>query len=318
VAGYERGLIKNPERGAAAMRIVSLVPAGTDILCDLGLVDALVGISHECDARGLSNVPRLTRSLVPTEAMSSAEIDAAVTAQASTGGPMYDVDVDRLRALEPDLIVSQSLCDVCALPANAIERLLVAGDVDIPLLSLDGRSIDGMLASIEDIGSRTGVAAAARWLVDELRVRLARVAAAVGGRVPIDVMCLEWLDPPYVCGHWIPEMIQRAGGTDLLGRAGEPSIRVEWSTIARAEPPLVVAMPCGYDLPRAIRDVECASQGQEWKAAIGGAPVYAVAGGAHFTRPGPQLVTGIEVLAAVFHPEVVDWPLPVDAVSRCT
>jgi iron complex transport system substrate-binding protein len=307
-----------PTNGACAssMRIVSLVPAGTDILLDLGLGRSVVGVSHECDSAGCTDVPRLTRSVVHTETMSSAEIDAAVSAQAASGGPMYEVDVGQLLALQPDLIVSQSLCDVCALPAHAVERVLAVAGPNIPLVSLDGRSIDGMLASIEDIGSRTGRAARARELTAELRRRLARVAAAVSGLPATRVVCLEWLDPPYACGHWIPEMIERAGGHDLLGRPGIPSIPIPWDDIRNAHAPIVIAMPCGYDLPRAVADVALMQERHEWRSAVGDAVVYAAAGGAYFTRPGPQLVTGIEVLASVLHPEAVDWPVPGGVIAR--
>jgi iron complex transport system substrate-binding protein len=214
------------------------------------------------------------------------------------------------------LIVSQSLCDVCALPAHAVERILADTRPDIPIVSLDGRSIEGMLASIDDIGTRTGRAAEARALVEGLRERLARVAAAVSDRPPVSVLCLEWLDPPYVCGHWIPEMVHRAGGIDVLGTPGVASARVSWKTVEDASPTLVIAMPCGYDLSRAIQDVECMMARDEWRSAIGDVSVYAVAGGAYFTQPSPRLVTGIEVLAALLHPEAQDWPMPADIAAR--
>lgn len=299
------------------MRIVSLVPAGTDIVRALGLDADLVGISHECDApAGGASPPRLTRSLVPTESLSSAEIDSAVAERAASGAPLYALDTERLVALQPDLIVTQSLCDVCALPASAVDRVLADEFADAATISLDGRSIDGMLGSIQAIGARTGREHAARTLVLELRERLARVAAIVAGRRPTPVVCLEWLDPPYACGHWIPEMVERAGGLDLLGRPGIPSIPVSWSDIERVQPQLVVAMPCGYDLPRALDDIQQTAARAEWRRAIGDAVVYAAAGGAYFTRPGPRLVTGIEVLASVLHPEASEWSIPNDVVAR--
>jgi iron complex transport system substrate-binding protein len=298
------------------MRIVSLVPAGTDIVCDLGLEASLVGISHECGAEATSRPIRLTRSLVATESLTSAEIDAAVGDRAASGAPIYDVDVERLLALEPDLVVSQSLCDVCALPAHAVERVLADAAPRVPILSLDGSSIDGMLQSIEAIGERTDCATRARELVAGLRARLRRVAEAVGGRERPRVICLEWLDPPYACGHWIPEMIDRAGGVDLLGRAGVPSAAVQWSDIERANPPTIIAMPCGYDLERARADVAQMTARDEWRRAIGDARVFAAAGGAYFTRPGPKLVTGIEVLAAVLHPDAVTWEIPHGVVAE--
>jgi iron complex transport system substrate-binding protein len=298
------------------MRIVSLVPAGTDIVRELGLDAALVGISHECDAGTTVRPTRLTRSMVATDSMTSAEIDAAVSERAASGAPMYQVDIERLLALEPDLVVSQSLCDVCALPAHAVERVLADAAPHVALLSLDGRSIDGMLQSIEAIGERTGSAARAHDLVAGLRDRLERVANAVANRERPRVVCLEWLDPPYACGHWIPEMIERAGGVDLLGRPGIPSVAIPWRDIERAHPPTVIAMPCGYDLERAKIDVFEMSKRVEWRQAVGGARVFAAAGGEYFTRPGPKLVTGIEVLAAVLHPETVGWDVPDGVIAE--
>jgi iron complex transport system substrate-binding protein len=298
------------------MRIVSLVPAGTDIVRELGLEHSLVGVSHECDVAAAASPARLTRSLVGTESMTSAEIDAAVSARAASGAPMYEVDIERLLALEPDVVISQSLCDVCALPAHAVERVLADAAPNIALVCLDGRSIDGMLQSIDAVGERAGQSARARNIVSALRARLDRVAGIVADRERPRVVCLEWLDPPYACGHWIPEMIDRAGGTDLLGRPGIPSIPIPWSDIEQVHPPTVIAMPCGYDLERAKADVDEASKHDEWRRAIGDARVFAAAGGAYFTRPGPNLVTGIEVLAAVLHPEAASWDIPDGVIAE--
>lgn len=298
------------------MRIVSLVPAATDIVCELGLAASLVGISHECEVSPSGrDAARLTRSVIATETLSSAEIDVAVTAQAASGGPMYHIDVDQLLALEPDLVISQSLCDVCALPADAVEHVLADAAPTVPLYSLDGTSLDGMLRSIEAIGERTGRRDIARRIVGDLRARLDRVAFAVADREPQRVVCLEWLDPPYACGHWIPEMIARAGGVDLLGRAGAPSVRVTWSDIEHAHPPMVIAMPCGYDLTRALDELREISCRDEWRHAVREARVYAAAGGAYFTRPGPKLVTGVEVLASLLHSDAAAWNVPNDSVS---
>jgi len=281
------------------MRIVSLVPAGTDILCALGLGSDVVGVSHECDHPADVPRPRLTRSVIETGCLSSAEIDA-----------------DQLAALRPDLVLTQGLCDVCALPARAVQNVLGQLSPRPLILSLDARSIDGVLDSMRDIGAQTGRERDAQDLVEQLQARLTRVVAAVAGRPPVPVVCLEWLDPPYACGHWIPEMVERAGGTDLLGRPGIPSVPIPWTDIEQARPPLVVAMPCGYDLQQAVRDVERVAACTPWKQAVGDAVVYVAAGGGYFTRPGPRLVTGIEALASVFHPDVVSWPVAADVIRR--
>ena len=295
------------------MRIVSLVPAGTDIVHALGLGDALVGVSHEC-APVRADVPRLTRSLVDTAPLSSTEIDAAVSAQAASGAPMYEVDSARLAALRPDVVITQSLCNVCALPGAALDAALEAFSPRPDLITLDGRTIDAMLDAIQRIGASTGCPARATVLVRQLRARLAAVAAAVAGRPARPALCLEWIDPPFTCGHWIPEMVARAGGQDLVGRAGEPSTRISWREIERLQPSLVVAMPCGYDLACAVYEVAAVAVLPEWRRAVGNARVFVAAGGAYFTRPGPALVTGVELLASVLHPDVVTWTLPTHAI----
>jgi iron complex transport system substrate-binding protein len=298
------------------MRIVSLVPAGTDILCALGLGSEVVGVSHECDHPPGMSPRRLTRSVVETSRLSSAEIDAAIAGQVAAGAPIYEVDAAQLAVLRPDLILTQGLCDVCALPARAVQDALGHLSPRPAILSLDARSIDGVLESMRDIGAQTGRERDAQDLVEQLQARLACVASAVAGRPPVSVVCLEWLDPPYACGHWIPEMVTRAGGIDLLGRPGIPSVPIPWTDIEQAQSPLIIAMPCGYDLPRAIRDVERVTACTPWKHAVGEAMVYVAAGGGYFTRPGPRLVMGIEVLASVFHPDVVSWPVAPDVIQR--
>ena len=298
------------------MRIVSLVPAGTDIVCALGLARELVGVSHECDlpAEGVG-ARRLTRSMVDTDARSSAEIHAAVSERAASGAAMYAMELEQLAALHPDLVITQRLCDVCALPASAVEHALPELAPQAAMVSLDGRGLAGLFDAIAAVGAHAGRDAAARDLTDELRERLDRVAAAVAGHERAPVVCLEWLDPPFAAGHWIPEMVARAGGVELLGRAGVPSTQVTWDDVARLRPPTVVALPCGFGLERAVEELAQVAHRPEWRRAVGEARVYAAAGGAYFTRPGPGLVTGVELLAAILHPHAVDWPIPTDAVA---
>jgi iron complex transport system substrate-binding protein len=299
------------------MRIISLVPAGTEIAFALGLERDVVAVSHECDyppqARDL---PRLTQSAIPGRTLTSAQIDAAVSARKATGAPLYHIDAEQLSALAPDLILTQGLCDVCALPSRAVRAALAQMSPRPPMVSLDGRSIDGVFESIVEIGRITGKDTRAAELVSSLRERLARVAAAVANRPPVRVVCLEWLDPPYACGHWIPEMVRLAGGDDPLGRPGIPSVPISWSAVRDAHAPNIIAMPCGYSLERAIKEVETIAAQPAWQEAVGDAEVYVAAGGGYFTRPGPRIVTGIELLAASFHPDHVDWPLPTDGLCR--
>jgi iron complex transport system substrate-binding protein len=301
----------------AIMRIISLVPAGTEIAFALGLERDVVAVSHECDypphAREL---PRLTQSAIGAATRTSAEVDAAVSARKATGAPLYHIDAEQLTALAPDLILTQGLCDVCALPSLAVRAALAHMSPRPPMVSLDGRSIDGVFESIVEIGRVTGHDSRAAELVSTLRERLARVVSAVADRPPVRVVCLEWLDPPYACGHWIPEMVRLAGGDDPLGRPGIPSVPIAWSAVRDARAPNIIAMPCGYTLERAVSEVDAIAAQPAWQDAVGDAVVYVAAGGGYFTRPGPRLVTGIELLAASFHPDRVDWPLPADGLCR--
>ena len=299
------------------MRIVSLVPAGTEILFALGLGADVVGVSHECELPvGETPRPRLTRSVVRTDGLSSAEIDAAIASQVAAGTPVYEIDAELLSALRPDLILTQGLCDVCALPARAVDAALCQLSWRPAIVSLDAHSVAGVLDSIRDVGERTGHPTRARALIDELQSRLDRVATAVAARPRVPVVCLEWLDPPYACGHWIPEMVECAGGTELIGRAGMRSVQMSWTDIERARPAVVIVMPCGYDLDRAVPELEGVAACAPWTRAVGDATVYVAAGGVYFTRPGPGLVTGVELLASVLHPDAASWYVPANAITK--
>jgi iron complex transport system substrate-binding protein len=298
------------------VRILSLLPAATDIVIALGAAEDVAGISHECEWPDVQTPPRISRSVIATETLTSGEIDAAIAAAVAEGRPLYEVDRAQLADLAPDLVLTQGLCNVCALPAGTVQDALAALPSAPDVLSLDGRSIDDMLESIRAIGARIGRAGQARELVASLRDRLTQVARAVHGRPQPSVVCLEWLDPPYACGHWIPEMIDRAGGRDLLGRPGVPSVPISWSDVAAARPQIVIAMPCGYDLDRAREDLAVVAETPDWRAAAGDADVFVAAGGRYFTRPGPSLAAGVEALAAVLHPDAVSWSVPDDAIAK--
>jgi iron complex transport system substrate-binding protein len=298
------------------VRIVSLLPAATDILIALGAKADVVGMSHECEWPGAAPPPRISHSVIPTETLTSGEIDAAIVSAMAEGRPLYEVDARQLAELAPDLVLTQGLCNVCALPAGTVQDALAGLPSPPDVLSLDGRSIDDMLESIRIIGARIGRAGQAEALVANLRDRLARVERAVRGRPKPSVVCLEWLDPPYACGHWIPEMIDRAGGRDLLGRPGVPSVPIPWSDVSAVRPQIVIAMPCGYDLDRAREDLAAVANTPDWRAAAGDADVFVAAGGRYFTRPGPSLADGVEALASVLHPDAVSWPVPDDAIAK--
>ncbi len=285
------------------MRIVSLVPNGTEILFALGAGGEVVGVSHECDyPEEARRRPILTGSALAA-GMSAAEVDAAVSAQVASGASLYTLDEARIADLAPDLVVTQDLCPVCAVSAAQVDGAIRPLPRCPDLLSLDPRSLADVFADIRRVGAATGRAAAADALVAGLERRLAAVRARVAGRPRPRVAALEWLDPPFAGGHWVPEMIATAGGEDVLNRPGEGSRRLGWEEVAAADPEVIVAMPCGYDAAGAERQVELAAERPEWRrlAAVRAGRVAAVDANGCFSRPGPRLVDGVERLAAIFH-----------------
>jgi iron complex transport system substrate-binding protein len=284
-------------------RIISLVPNGTEILFALGAGDEVVGVSHECDHPEEARTrPILTGSAL-TPGMSAAEVDAAVAAQVGNGLSLYTLDEARIAALAPDLIVTQELCPVCAVSTEQV------GDAVRPLprcpelLSLDPRTLAGVFADIARVGEATGRTAAAEALLAALERRLEAVRTAVAGLPPPRVLALEWLDPPFAGGHWVPEMIAWAGGIDAVARPGDSSARLTWSRVAAADPDMIVVMPCGFDAAGAGEQIATISGRPEWQAlrAVRDGRVYAVDANGCFSRPGPRLVDGIETLARCFH-----------------
>jgi iron complex transport system substrate-binding protein len=285
------------------MRIVSLVPNGTEILFAVGAGDEVVGVSHECDFPEEARTrPILTGSAL-RPGMSAAEVDAAVAAQVGSGKSLYTLDEAQIAALAPDLVVTQELCPVCAVSTAQVDGALRPLPRCPDLLSLDPRSLADVLADILTIGEATGRAAAARALVAELERRLAAVRARTAGRPRPRVAALEWLDPPFAGGHWVPEMIAAAGGLDVLATPGGKSRRLTWEELQAADPDVVVAMPCGFDAAGAETQIEALAHRPEWQnlRAVRRGRVFAVDANGCFSRPGPRLVDGIEQLAALFH-----------------
>ncbi|HXO20846.1 MAG TPA: cobalamin-binding protein [Thermoanaerobaculia bacterium] len=285
------------------MRIVSLVPNGTEILFAVGAGEMVVGVSHECDfppeARAL---PVLTGSAL-SAGMSSAEVDAAVSAQVGGGASLYTLDEARIAALAPDVIVTQELCPVCAVSTAQVDSAVRPLPRCPEIVSLDPRSLAGVWADIRRVGALTGCSAEAEALLRGLEHRLHAVRAAVAGRPRPRVAALEWLDPPFAGGHWVPEMIDLAGGTDVLAAPGSHSARLTWETLQEADPDVIVAMPCGYDEAGAKAQVAAVANRPTWRAlrAVRAGRVYPVDANGCFSRPGPRLVDGIERLAQILH-----------------
>ena len=267
------------------MRICSLVPAATEVLFALGLGDAVVGVTHECDwPPEAAERPAITSSIVNSSELPSAEIDRLVTHAAREGRPLYAVDGEAWREIEADVVVAQEVCDVCAVSAGEVRRL------GVEVVDYSPTTLDGIGGAILALGERLGAEAAARNVVDEMEERLRGVGTSPGSP---RVFVAEWLDPPYAAGHWVPEMVQRAGGRDVLGRAGEPSFRTTWDEVAALDPDLVVLAPCGFDEQR-TRDEAAGLPGLPDCAAA------AVDANAFFSRPGPRVAEGVEILADLF------------------
>jgi iron complex transport system substrate-binding protein len=285
--------------------VVSLLPSGTEIVAALGRSDALVGVSHECDyPASVAHLPRVTSTAIDHTA-DAATVDATVRAQVSAGHSLYTVDWDLVGRLSPALIVTQALCDVCAV--NETEcRLNAARLTPRPLIAtLAGSTLDGVLEDIERVAVAFGDAVAGAQLTKALRDRMAVIHEKLGAeRAPRPrVVVIEWTDPLFIAGHWVPEMIRRAGGMDVVGVPGSHSTVVTRDAIRAARADIVLVAPCGYDVHRAAR----AARDLAWP---DGVPVWAVDANSLLSRPGPRLIDGIETLAQIFHPALFGAPRP--------
>ena len=297
------------------MRIASLVPSATEMLFALGLGDQVVAVTHECDyPPEAAGKPHLTRSLVPP-GLSAGEIDAAVRRLTGEGRHLYELDEPALAELEVDLIVTQAVCEVCAVSYDDVVAVAERLPSRPRVVSLDPSNLAEVLADVPRLGEAAGVADRAARLRADLERRLETVRRAVEGADRPTVLALEWLDPPFIGGHWVPEMIEIAGGEDVLGVAGRKSRTADWDEIAAAKPEVVVAMPCGWDARQARSEVE--GHARE-VAAVGADRIWAVDAAASFSRPGPRLVEGTELLAHLLHPDRVDVPagVPFERVAE--
>ena len=284
------------------VRIVSLVPHATELLFALGLGDDVVAVTHECDfPTEARRLPRVTRDVLPP-GLSAGEIDAAVRERTERGEAIYALDEGRLRELEPDLIVTQALCPVCAVSYDDVVAIAKTLEPAPKVVSLDPNTLGEVMADVRTIAQATGARDAAVDLVARQRRRIDAVRTAVKDAPRVRVAALEWFDPVYVAGHWTPQLIDLAGGEDILGFPGEHSEIFSWEAVAAARPEVVVAMPCGYDAPRAHAE---ALQFADRLRELGADRVVAVDAAAYFSRPGPRLIDGLELLAHVLHPDLV-------------
>lgn len=300
------------------MKIASLLPSATEIVCALGLEKNLVGITHECDyPASIVGKPHLTASRISHETMSSAEIDHAVRSQLDGHGSIYDLDVKLLEELKPDLIITQELCEVCAVSYKQVEkaaRMYVAG---AQVVSLEPNTISDIFDNIKTVGALTGAGERAARVVAELENRLQnlRERTAKLEKRP-RVFMLEWLEPPFAPGHWTPEQTEIAGGDCVLGTAGEKSVTTTYREIYESNPDVLVLVPCGYYTADILRQLPNTVFPENFReiAAFKNGEIWALDASAYFSRPAPRVVRGAEILAKIFHPQIFGAPTAAEAV----
>jgi iron complex transport system substrate-binding protein len=290
--------------GAARMKIVSLLPSATEIVFALGLGDSLEGRSFECDfPAAAEQVPIVSGTALPVdEHLTAREIDDAVSTRVAAGESIYTLDAERIRAIQPDVILAQDLCEVCAVPSGAVTDALEVLGCHADVVSLDPSSLDDVIACIGQVGAVTGTRAAADEIMRDLRARVTQVRKVTDGLPARRALALEWADPPFNGGHWIPDMLLAAGAEPLLSPPGARSRRMEWPEIADTAPDVVLFMPCGYSLDGAVEEGAALLDQPALAAA---AEIWALDANAYFSRPGPRVVDGVELLASVLHPDSV-------------
>ena len=291
------------DAGAQTPRVVSLLPAATEIVAALGALDQLVGVTHECDhPSDVMHLPRVTSSAIDRDA-TSAEIDAGVRALASTGAAVFTLDATLVASLAPRVLLTQSVCEVCALPESEVDRAVAALDVSPIVVSLGGTTLDGVWDDVRRVGDAIGRRAEADALIAAAAARMRHVHETLkAARAPRPrVAVIEWLDPLFVAGHWTPELVRRAGGIDVLATPGMHSVQTDVEAVRAADPEVLLFAPCGFDVGRAARDAAALLETDVWRWARDRV-AWALDGNSLTSRPGPRLVDGIEVIAAIFAP----------------
>jgi iron complex transport system substrate-binding protein len=292
-------------------RIVSFLPSATEMVCALGLGKQLVGVTHECDYPAeVIGKPVVVRNVLPIESMSQAEIDAAVAQRMRDGSSLYQVDEVLLQELAPDLILTQSLCQVCAPSGNEVSEVLKLLTKKPEILWLSPQSLEEIAGNLRQLGEATGRKDEAEVLIARGRAKLEKIEAATRNlKHRPRVFCIEWLDPIYCSGHWMPEMVEIAGGVDALARKGTDSVRVSWSDVVEWAPEVLIVTPCGFNLEKVIEQAPQLMNYPAWSdlPAVRDDKVYAVDANSYFARPGPRVVEGTELLAHLFHPHLFKW-----------
>jgi iron complex transport system substrate-binding protein len=295
------------------MRICSFLPSATEMVCALGLADSLVGITYECDYPPEARAKTIVVTSKLSEATSAGEVDRQVSEFMARGESLYQIDAEMLRRIEPDLILTQDLCHVCAASPGDLKEALTHLARAPEVLSLNPNRLADVWNDIRTVGKAAHQTREAEALAASLdrRVNEVEQAASRVSRRP-RVACLEWLDPPFVAGHWVPEMIANAGGVDVLGRVAEPGFRSEWAKVYEARPEIIVIAPCGYHLEQTVKEFRAMKFPSGWEKlpAVASARVFAVDASSYFSRPGPRLATGVEILVELIHPGLIRVELP--------
>jgi iron complex transport system substrate-binding protein len=302
------------------LKIVSFLPSATEMVCLLGLTDQLVGITHECDyPAAIRQKPVVVRNALDLEKLSRADIDKAVNERLSAGQSLYRVDEELLRRLSPDLLLTQNLCEVCAPSGNEVSQVLNSLPKKPDILWMTPKSLAQIFDNIRDLGAATGRSTEAQTFIAAAQARLNQIAArARSASTRPRVFCMEWIDPVYCSGHWVPEMVELAGGEDRLGRKGTDSVRIDWAEVVNWDPEVLVVSPCGFHLDKSARQAKQLASYPGWSelSAVRQGAVYAVDASSYFARPGPRIVDGVELLAHLIHPELFDWKGPSTAYQK--
>lgn len=300
------------------MKIVSLLPSATEIVCSIGLEKSLVAVTHECDfPEGISHLPAITASRILHETMTSKEIDHAVRSQLDGHGSIYDLDTKLLEELRPDLILTQELCDVCAVSYKQVENAAKMYVADATVVSLEPNTIGDIFETMLAVGRLADAENQAAEVVDELRRRIEKVrekTSSVYNRPK--VFMLEWLEPPFAPGHWVPEQVEIAGGECLLGKAAQRSVTTTYDAIRESKPDVIVLVPCGYYIADTLGQLENTDFPSNWSEipAVENGEVWAVDATSYFSRPGPRVIDGVEILGKIFHPDIFGAPSNAEAV----
>lgn len=302
------------------MRVCSLLPSATEIAFALGLGDSVVAVTHECDyPPEAKSKPIVVKSLVDAATASSAEIDRSIGERLRGGKGIYAIDLPRFLEASPDLILTQQLCDVCAVDYDEVVAAARALERSPKIVSLTPTVLADVLRDIERVGEAAGREREAAALVARLKARIAAVRERTSSCSDRPrVACIEWLDPVYNAGHWVPEMVELAGGIDGLGKKGEPSAKIPWDGVVQSAPEVIVLLPCGFEIERTLKEIDLLKRLPGWSdlPAVREGEVFAVNGSAYFNRPGPRLVEGLELLARLIHPKLFPERLDPEAARR--